>query len=78
MNHIFHKIEENILTSSSTVTEVSVRVTLLQAKQFAADSWQKVRAATIQNCFVHCGFSVRQKASLLLPEATVKDEDSSF
>ena len=41
------------------------------------DSWQKVSVATIQNCFAHCGLPVGQEASLLLPEATVTDEDAS-
>ena len=40
-----------------------------------ADSWQKVSA--IQNCFVHCGFSVGQPATQLLLEARVMDEDTS-
>jgi hypothetical protein len=42
---------QNLLTSSSTVIEVSARIDLLQASQFVADSWRRVGTKTIQNCF---------------------------
>jgi hypothetical protein len=39
VNHILDAIEENLLTSFSTVKEVSSKVNLLQAVQFVANSW---------------------------------------
>ena len=74
MNHILHRIEENVWNSSSTTT-ISARVTLLQAVQFMADSWQEVSIATIQNCFAHCGFSIGQQINLL---SRIMDEDANY
>ena len=56
INYVLESIEENLLTSSSTATEVSAKVNILQAITFLADSWRKISSETIQNCFSHGGF----------------------
>jgi hypothetical protein len=56
VNYILEAIQENLLTSSSTVKEVSTKIHSLQTAQFIADSWQRVSTKTIQNCFAFCGF----------------------
>jgi hypothetical protein len=56
VNYILEATEENLLTSSSTAKEVSIRTDPLQAVQLTANSWQGVSTKTIQNCFAHCGF----------------------
>jgi hypothetical protein len=52
VNYILEAIQENLL-ASSTAKEVSARIDLSQAVQFIADSWRRVSAKTIQNCFAH-------------------------
>ncbi|XP_028677229.1 tigger transposable element-derived protein 4-like [Erpetoichthys calabaricus] len=56
VNYVLEATEENLLTSSSTATEVSAKVNVLQAVTFVADSWRKISSETIQNCFSHSGF----------------------
>jgi hypothetical protein len=56
VNYVLEAIEESLLTSSSTATEVSAKVNILQAVTFLADSWQNISSETIQNCFSRCGF----------------------
>jgi hypothetical protein len=56
VNYILEAYQENLQTSSSTAKEVSASIDLLQAAQFIADSWRRVSARTIQNCFAPCDF----------------------
>ena len=53
ISYILEVIEGNHLTSSSTAGEVGAKVSILQAIQFAADSWREVSSKTIKNCFDH-------------------------
>ena len=56
---------KNAVTSSSTSTEFSTKIILLQAIQYMAERWQKVSIATFKTAFstiIFCG----QEASLLL------------
>ncbi|XP_035209659.1 uncharacterized protein LOC118184117, partial [Stegodyphus dumicola] len=56
VNYVLESIDENLLTTSTTAREISSKISLLQAIQFAADSWRAIKATTIQNCFTNCGF----------------------
>jgi hypothetical protein len=56
VNYILGAYEENLLTSSSTFTEVGARINLLQVVHFVADNWPEISSQTIQNCFAHRGF----------------------
>ena len=49
-------IEDNLASSSSTATDISSKVTLLDAIRFVAKSWRQVKADTIANCFQKGGF----------------------
>ena len=49
-------IEDNLASSSSTATDISSKVTLLDAIRFVAKSWRQVKANTIANCFRKGGF----------------------
>ena len=44
-------IEDNLASSSSTATDISSKVTLLDTRRFVAKSWRQVKADTIANCF---------------------------
>jgi hypothetical protein len=72
VKYIFEAIQENKLTSSSTATEVSAGISLLQTVQFIADSWRKVSTKTIQNCFAHCGF---KQSDLEMPNEVNSEND---
>lgn len=67
-------VEEDLLSSSSTVKEVSAKVNLLKTVHFVAYSWQVICSKTIQNCFAHYGF----KASLEIPDVTNSEDDTIF
>ena len=56
VNYIIEKIEEKLVTSSSTSKEISAKINILQAVQFVADSWRATSTKTIKNCFGACGF----------------------
>ena len=49
VNYIIEKIEEKLVTSSSTSKEISVKINILQAVQFVTDSWQAT--STKKFCF---------------------------
>ncbi|XP_051784514.1 tigger transposable element-derived protein 6-like [Erpetoichthys calabaricus] len=56
VSYILEAIEENLLQESSTVTDVSGKINILQAIQFVADSWREISQSTLQNCFAHHGW----------------------
>lgn len=53
---VLQKIEENVLDLSSSAPEITKKINLLNAIQFAADSWTGITDTTIKNCFSHAGF----------------------
>ena len=40
VNYIIEKIEEKLVTSSSTSKEISAKINILQAVEFVANSWR--------------------------------------
>ena len=51
-------IEDNLLSTSCTATEVSEKITILDAIRVVAKSWRQVKTQTIANCFRKGGFWV--------------------
>ena len=51
-------IEDSLVSTTSTATDVSSKVTILDAVRFVAKSWRQVKAQTIANCFRKGGFRV--------------------
>ena len=51
-------IEDNLLSTSCTATEVSAKITILDAIRVVAKSWRQVKTQTIANCFRKGGFWV--------------------
>ena len=51
-------IEDSLVSTTSTATDVSSKVTILDAIRFVAKSWRQVKAQTIANCFRKGGFQV--------------------
>ncbi|KAI6651320.1 Tigger transposable element-derived protein 6-like [Oopsacas minuta] len=51
-------IEDNLLSTSCTATEVSAKITVLDAIRVVAKSWRQVKTQTIANCFRKGGFWV--------------------
>ena len=55
VNFMLQAIEDNLLTSSLTAKEISLKISVLQVtefqKQLARNGYEN-----IQNCFAHCGF----------------------
>ena len=49
VNYIIEKIEEKLVTSSSTSKEISAKINILQAVQFVADTWRATSTKTIKN-----------------------------
>ena len=51
-------IEDNLLSTSCMATEVSAKITILDAIRVVAKSWRQVKTQTIANCFRKGGFLV--------------------
>ena len=51
-------IEDNLLSTSCMATEVSAKITILDAIRVVAKSWRQVKTQTIANCFRKGGFWV--------------------
>ena len=49
-------IEDRVISPSARATDVSAKVSLLDAVHFVSSSWQQVKAKTIANCFCKAGF----------------------
>ena len=67
VNYIIEKIEEKLVTSSSTSKEISAKINILQAVHFVADSWRATSTKAIKNCFGVCGF--KSLNSVMPPDA---------
>ncbi|XKL60405.1 hypothetical protein PGB90_007462 [Kerria lacca] len=62
--YILQIIEDKLIPETATAKDVSAKVTLLQAIQFAADSWRNVTSTTCVNCFARCGFKASTSEEL--------------
>lgn len=82
--YILQIIDDKLIPETATAKDVSGKVTLLQAIQFAADSWRKVSGTTCANCFPRCGFKagtsevVEEEEELILQRVSNHEEFSSI
>ncbi|CAI6372781.1 unnamed protein product [Macrosiphum euphorbiae] len=57
VHFILEKIEENLFDPFATANQISGKINVLQAIQFAYESWREVSCSTVMNCSAYCGFS---------------------
>ena len=56
-------IEDNLISPSARATDVSTKVSMLDAVRFVSNSWWRVQAETIANCFRKGGFKQPETTS---------------
>ena len=77
--------EENIFNPSSTATDVSSKISILQAVSSVSKSWRAVKEATIINCYRKAGFFTSSPCVIddnaeefSLPEINNGEEDNNI
>ena len=69
---ILRYIDEDLLNPNSKATDISSKISIMDAVNLLAKSWRAVRQTTIQNCFRHAGFQA------VLTEVNDDVEDGNF